>query len=91
MAAPLVGMAARAAAKKAAEKASTRMHKLGAASAAGAAGAVGYDKLMSGAKADMEQGRAEGKRRVTETKATRFLANESARHYKGVSNAAKQK
>jgi hypothetical protein len=84
-------MAARAAAKKAAEKSATRMHQIGAASAVGTAGAVGYDKLMSGAKADMEKGRAEGKRRATETKATRFLADEAARHHKGFANSTKQK
>ena len=66
MVAPLIGMAARAAAKKAAEKQATRRAQVGAATATGVAGALGYDKLMSGTKADMEQGDAEGKRRAEE-------------------------
>jgi hypothetical protein len=79
MVAPLIGMAARAAAKKAAEKQATRRAQVGSAAATGVAGALGYDKLMSGAKADMEQGAAEGKRRAEKEKRSGEDASEMKR------------
>jgi sugar phosphate isomerase/epimerase len=61
------------------------------AKAIGAPAVAGLGAIAGGAYADKRKAEAEGKRRATETKATRFLADESARHYKGVSNATKQK